>query len=85
LYVKKALNQLSIVEERKVAQKVKCRRQIEHKAQEAVMLESTREERRNRDKKEFETMSVSIASGNKYDFSHFEELLFYQWLRHHGR
>jgi hypothetical protein len=62
-----------------VAQKVKRRRQIEHKAQEAVMLESAREERRSRDKEEFEKMSVSIAagiaSGNPYDFKAFEELL----------
>ena len=56
LYVKKALNRVSIAEKRKVAQKVKRRRQIEHKAQEAVMLESAREERRKRDKEEFEKM-----------------------------
>jgi hypothetical protein len=78
-FVKKALNRVSIAEERKAAQKVKRRRQIEHKAQEAVMLESAREERRKRDKEEFEKMSVSIAagteSGNPYDFKDFEELL----------
>jgi hypothetical protein len=78
-YVKKALNRVSIAEERKAAQKVKRRRQIEHKAQEAVMLETAREERRKRDKEEFEKMLVSIAagteSGNPYDFKAFEELL----------
>ena len=43
-YVKKALNRVLMAEECKAAQKVKRRCQIEHKAQEAVMLETAKEE-----------------------------------------